>query len=48
MYWDKIILVMGSDYEKCREIMEGYGFRSVVMLGDIFRVVFEVFFFDIV
>ncbi|KAK4176885.1 HAD-like domain-containing protein [Triangularia setosa] len=45
-YADKTILVTGSDYEKCREIMEGYGFRSVVTPGDIFRAAPEVFPFD--
>ncbi|KAK0665329.1 HAD-like domain-containing protein [Cercophora samala] len=47
-YRDKTILVTGSDYEKCREIMEGYGFRSVVTPGDIFRAAPEVFPFDTV
>ncbi|KAK4659887.1 hypothetical protein QC762_0013290 [Podospora pseudocomata] len=48
VYRDKTILVTGSDYEKCREIMEGYGFRSVVTPGDIFRAAPEVFPFDTV
>ncbi|KAK0737564.1 HAD-like domain-containing protein [Apiosordaria backusii] len=48
LYRDKTILVTGSDYEKCREIMEGYGFKSVVTPGDIFRAKPEVFPFETV
>ncbi|KAK3392970.1 HAD-like domain-containing protein [Podospora didyma] len=32
---DKTILVTGSDYEKCRSIMESYGFKNVVTPADI-------------
>ncbi|KAK4200634.1 HAD-like domain-containing protein [Triangularia verruculosa] len=47
-YADKTILVTGSDYEKCRQIMQGYGFRSVVTPGDIFTAKPEVFPFETV
>ncbi|KAK3902875.1 HAD-like domain-containing protein [Staphylotrichum tortipilum] len=33
---DKTVLVTGSDYEKCRAIFEGYGFRTVLTPADIY------------
>ncbi|KAK4168652.1 HAD-like domain-containing protein [Cladorrhinum sp. PSN259] len=33
---DKTVLVTGSDYEKCRDIMLNYGFRNVLTPADIF------------
>ncbi|KAK3310869.1 HAD-like domain-containing protein [Chaetomium strumarium] len=33
---DKTVLVTGSDYEKCRAIFKGYGFRNVVTPADIY------------
>lgn len=32
---DKTVLVTGGDYDKCRAVAQGYGFKNVVMPGDI-------------
>ncbi|KAK4192514.1 HAD-like domain-containing protein [Podospora australis] len=39
----KTILVTGSDYEKCRQIMHNYGFQNVVTPADIFAAAPSVF-----
>ncbi|KAK4232235.1 HAD-superfamily hydrolase [Podospora fimiseda] len=45
---DKTILVTGSDYEKCRDIILHYGFRNVLTPADIFAAQPSVFPFQAV